>query len=140
MVGELFDGLGAFKTMLDLAKGLKDLNDATARSAVAIELQEKILAAQGQQAVLIEKVGQLEKHVADLEAWDTDKHRYELKEFASGQFAYALKPEAAAGDPAHMLCANCYAHNEKSILQTETRFPGRHDVTFCPNCGNDMFS
>lgn len=140
MVGEVFAGLGAFKTMLDLAKGLKDLSDATARNAVAIELQEKILAAQAEQAALVEHVSGLEKQVADLEAWDADKQRYKLEEIASGQFAYALKPEAAAGEPAHMLCANCYNHDQKSILQTEIRSPGRHEVTFCQNCGNDLFS
>ncbi len=46
MVSEIFAGLGAFKTMFDIAKGLKDINDAAARNAAVVELQEKILAAQ----------------------------------------------------------------------------------------------
>src|SRR5215831_2322334 len=58
MVGELIAGLGAFKTMFDIAKGLKDINDAATRNAAVIELQEKILIAQAQQAALVEHVGE----------------------------------------------------------------------------------
>ena len=140
MAGELLAGLGAFKAMFDLAKGLKDVSDATARNAIAIELQEKILTAQAEQSALIERVGELETQVAEFEAWDADKQRYELKEIASGQFAYALKPEAAAGEPPHMLCANCYNQNHKAILQMETRNPGRHQVHFCQSCSGEIFS
>ena len=140
MVSELVTGLGLFKTLLNMAKGLKDMNDASVRNAAVIELQEKILAAREQQSALAERVGDLEKEVARFEAWDADKERYELKEIASGQFAYALKEEASDSEPAHMLCANCYGQNQKSILQIEVRDPGRHKVTFCQRCGWDLFS
>ncbi len=140
MASEILAGLGAFKAMFDLAKGLKDVSDAATRNTVAIELQEKILAAQAEQSALIERVGELETQVAGYEAWDADKERYELNEFKPGQFAYPLKADVAGGEPAHMLCANCYNKIQKSILQTETRFPGRHEVTFCQNCGNELFS
>ena len=46
MVGEVFAGLSALKTAFDIAKGLKDIDDATRRNAAVIELQEKILLAQ----------------------------------------------------------------------------------------------
>jgi hypothetical protein len=118
MVAEFAAGLSAFKTMLDLAKGLRDISDAAARNVAVIELQEKILIAQQTQSALVERVSSLEEQLAELEAWEADKQRYELKEIASGQFAYVLKPETAAGEPAHILCANCYGHNQKSILQT----------------------
>ena len=140
MAVELIAGLGLFKSMFDAAKGLKDINDAAIRNAAVIELQEKILAAREQQSALAERVGDLEAQVAEFEAWDAEKQRYELKEFKSGQFAYPLKAEVAGGEPAHMLCANCYSKNQKSILQTEVRDPGRHEVTFCQNCGNELFS
>ena len=45
MVGEVFAGIGALKTAFDIAKGLKDIDDATRRNAAVIELQEKILTA-----------------------------------------------------------------------------------------------
>ncbi len=140
MAGELFAGLSAFKSMFDLAKGLKELDDSATRNAVAIELQEKILAAQAQQSTLIERVSELEAQVAAFEKWETEKQRYELCAIADGQYAYALKEEASASEPPHLLCANCYADNRKSILQTETRDPGRHKVLFCQHCDSEMFS
>lgn len=140
MVGEILAGLGAFKTMVDLAKRIKDVNDASTRNAIAIELQEKILSAQAEQTALIQEMATLKKHVADLEAWDADKQRYELKEIATGQFSFVLKPETNSGEPSHMLCANCYNQNQKSILQKELRSPGAHEVLFCQNCGSEMFS
>jgi len=42
MVGEVFAGLGAIKTAFDIAKGLKDIDDAARRNAAVIELQQKI--------------------------------------------------------------------------------------------------
>ena len=46
MVAEVMTGLGAFKAALDVAKGLKDISDATVRNSAVIELQELILSAQ----------------------------------------------------------------------------------------------
>src|SRR6185503_3530269 len=73
MVGEAIAGLGAVKTAFDLARGLKDISDATIRNGAIIELQEKILTAQQAQATLIERIDQLEKEVAGFEAWDAQK-------------------------------------------------------------------
>src|SRR5262249_3392802 len=56
MVGEVFAGLGAIKTAFDIAKGLKDIDDAARRNAAVIELQEKILAAQQEQMALVERI------------------------------------------------------------------------------------
>jgi len=50
VVGEVFAGLGALKTAFDIAKGLKDIDDAARRNAAVIELQEKILAAREAQS------------------------------------------------------------------------------------------
>jgi len=98
MVAEIYGGISAFKAMFDLAKGLKDINDATLRNSAIIELQEKILAAQASQATLIEHVNNLEKETAQLE---TEKQRYELQEIGLGSRAYGRKrnharPRAAA--------------------------------------------
>ena len=57
MVGEAIAGLSAIKTAFDIARGLKDINDATIRNSAIIELQEKILAAQQAQSTLIETIG-----------------------------------------------------------------------------------
>lgn len=41
MIGETLGGLSIFKTMFDLAKSIKDSNDATVRKGATIELQEQ---------------------------------------------------------------------------------------------------
>ena len=61
MVAEVFTGLSAIKTAFDLARGLKDIDDAARRNAAVIELQEKILAARETQSTLLERVSELEK-------------------------------------------------------------------------------
>lgn len=134
MVGEVFAGLSAFKTMFDLAKRLKDIGDSTTRNAVAIELQEKILTAQTQQAVLIERVGELEARVAEFETWDSDKQRYQLTEYGHGAFAYALKEDMNNGEPPHRICAGCYQKRQISILQPTAELQNRIRVYVCNSC------
>jgi hypothetical protein len=139
MVGEAIAGLGALKTAFDLAKGLKDIDDATRRNAAVIELQEKILGAQSAQAILIEKVGELEKEVAALKTWDADKQRYKLTELRPGVVCYTLKEGMENGEPGHRLCASCYHANHKSILTDETWAPGRAHVLICHDCGSYIY-
>jgi predicted SprT family Zn-dependent metalloprotease len=75
-----------------------------------------------------------------LEAWETEKERYELKGLGTGgPFAYALKEDAKGADPAHYICASCYQRGEKSILQQEFRVPGRDEVLVCHKCGSDLY-
>ena len=124
MVGEALAGLSALKTAFDMAKGLKDIDDAVRRNAAVIELQEKILSAQQAQAALVEQVGKLEKEVANLKAWDAvEREKYELKEVDPGALAYVLKPDANKAEPPHWLCATCYGDRKKSFLQYSGRVP-----------------
>jgi hypothetical protein len=137
MVAEVFAGLGALKTAFDIAKGLKDIDDATRRNAAVIELQEKILAAQQSQSSLIETARELEKEVVQLKAWEADKQRYELTALSTGIVAYALKPSMSNGEPAHYLCANCFASGKKSYLQQHIR--GQYYDKFkCQGCGDEL--
>jgi hypothetical protein len=69
MVAEVYASIGAFKAMFDMARGLKDINDAAIRNSAVIELQEKILSAQAEQSDLIERIHVLEKQVEDFERW-----------------------------------------------------------------------
>ena len=127
MVGEVFAGLGALKTAFDIAKGLKDIDDATRRNAAVIELQEKILAAREAQSALLERVSELEEEVASFEKWDAEKERYELKQLvpAAPTFAYTLKSDAKPSEAFHCICASCYQRQIKSILQfSRTLFAG----------------
>jgi hypothetical protein len=139
MAGEVFAGLSAFKSMYDAAKALKDMNDANIRNTAVIELQEKILSAQSEQAELIEIAGALKARVAELEAWNADKKRYKLTDLGRGKSAYTLKEGMENGEPPHHLCATCYNEGHKSIMQTEIRSPGRCQVLVCHQCGSDLY-
>src|SRR6267142_3086027 len=103
MVGELFAGLGAIKTAFDIAKGLKDIDDAARRNAAVIELQEKILTAQQAQSTLIERVHELEREMARLKDWEADKKRYKLAEIAPGIVALTIKEDMRSGEPFHRI-------------------------------------
>jgi hypothetical protein len=142
MAGEIFAGLGALKTAFDIAKGLKDIDDATRRNAAVIELQEKILAAREAQSTLLDRVGELEEKVAGFETWDTEKQRYELRQLIRGgpTFAYALKPNAQPVETFHCICASCYQRRIKSILQfLRNVFPGSSEnVLACPVCKTEV--
>jgi hypothetical protein len=61
MISEAMMGASALKTAFDMAKGLKDISDATIRNAAVIELQEKILSAQEAQFARVKRVDELEK-------------------------------------------------------------------------------
>jgi len=137
MVGEVFAGLGALKTALDIAKGIKDIDDATRRNAAVIELQEKILAAREAQSALLERVDELKKEVASFEKWDREKQRYELKNVGWGAFAYMLKKEERGIRPPHWVCTNCFEHKHVVTLQLimETR---QGQEWTCPSCKNTI--
>jgi hypothetical protein len=140
VVAEIYAGLSAFKAMFDMAKGLKDINDAAIRNGAVIELQEQILSAQGQQSALIERIQALETEVASFERWDSEKERYELSQLGQhGIFAYSLKETERATEPAHWICPDCYQRRVKSILQQVSRVPGRADVRLCQTCGWEAY-
>jgi len=138
MVGEAFAGLSAFKAMFDIAKAMKDMDDAVKRNAAIAELGEQIITAQTRYTAAIEEVSDLKEKLGRLETWNAEKQRYELKTFGTG-FAYVLKPEAAGGEPPHQICANCYARGNKSFLakvpsNTARQALGKGTVYRCSEC------
>ena len=136
MVSELVTGIGLFKSMLDIAKGLKDINGAAIRNTAIIELQETIFTAREQHAALTERVSELKKEVTHLKAWDAEKEKYELIEVSTGAFTYMLKPDARGSEPPHWLCTTCYQDHKKSIIQGMGKKPGNRDekIYRCPSC------
>jgi hypothetical protein len=132
MVADVLAGLSGLKIALDIAKGLKDITDVTTRNRAIIELQEKILAAQSAQLTLVETISDLKKRVADLEAWETEKQRYDLTEISVGVFAYVIKPAMRGAEPIHCLCSTCYQDGRKSILQKVASTYS--DELMCPRC------
>ena len=143
MVGEVFAGLGAFKAMFDMAKALKDINDATIRNGAVIELQEQILGAQVAQAALLERVSYLEAEMGRLEAWNAEKQRYELKRLTSGALVYSLKADESNAEPPHDICAACYQRGKKFHLQKVPQTAASAHLMIppmsrCPECKSDI--
>jgi len=138
MVGEVFAGLGAIKTALDIVQGLKNVTDASARNRAVIELEEKLLAATKAQTALLDRISELEKEVVGFEKWDAEKDRYELKKFGHG-VARFLKPEAQGAEPSHPVCANCFEDRKIKFLQQVPTNAARQHLGMgpewrCPGC------
>lgn len=133
--------LSSLKAAKDIAEAMVTLRDAAAIQTKVIEFQSKILDAQSsafaaneERSSLIETVGTLKKQVADLEAWEAEKQRYNLAEVGFGVVAYAPKPEMQRAEPFHLLCAHCFERRKKSFLQATQRLEMRLRVHFCPEC------
>lgn len=134
MVSELISGLGLFKSMLETAKSLKDINDSNIRNAAVIDLQEKILSAQAEQASIMGRVHELEQELKQLKNWDKEKRRYQLHPVVPGCLAYVLKKSKAKNEPEHAICPNCYESGKKSILQDNHSLTIANHGLVCPSC------
>jgi hypothetical protein len=139
VLAETIAGLGAFKTMFDTAKALKDMNDANIRNAAVSDLWEQIFTAQTRYAASIEQIRELEEKLATFENWETEKQRYELAEPIPGVRVYRIKESMRGDELPHEICATCYAHKHISILQRQTWSPGRCHVLICNDCGSVVY-
>jgi hypothetical protein len=74
--------------------------------------------------------------VAELETWNAEKQRYELKDVGWGSLAYALKEDARGTEQVHQICAACYQHDKKSILQP--RIKDLEKLLFWPECKTEI--
>jgi hypothetical protein len=138
-------GIKALKTAFDIAKEAKDLTDTTAMRSKIIDMQSLIMEAQASaidaredHAAQVEKIRGLEAQVANFEAWDDEKARYEMNTPWTGATVYALKKSESRGEPPHWLCANCYQNRKKSILSVMGFAPGPPYGEYfwlCPSCG-----
>jgi hypothetical protein len=131
--------VSSLKTAGDIAKALVGLHDAQTIQSKVIELngiilsaQQSALAAQSDQFTLLERVRELEKEVARLEAWNAEKDRYELKDVGLGSLAYVVKEAMRGAEPPHQICAACFQHGKKSILQPRTISMER--LLICSEC------
>ena len=132
--------LASFQTAKNIAQAMIGLRDAAAFQSKMIEFQSAILDAQNaafaandERATLVQRIGKLEKEIADFKAWEAEAKRYQLTEVATRVFAYALKPEAQGAEPPHWICPGCYQKHQKSILQgfESGAFGWSHA---CPSC------
>ena len=132
MVGEAIAGLSAVKTAFDMAKALQNIHDTVARPGGYRTSKRNPLRTSCASGAAFQRVSDLEKEVARFEEWAAEKKRYQLTDYGGATFAYALKPDAANGEPPHRLCAPCYQKGHKSILQFSNRGAGQ-DYYECPS-------
>lgn len=121
--GQIAGAVSSLKVAGDIAKGLMSLHTMAEVQSKAIELNEKIIAAQHQiyeanaaQTTLIERVRELEGQIAAMKNWDAEKQRYKLATPYSGVTVYALQKSMSDGEPPHYVCANCFQNRKRAIL------------------------
>ena len=128
MYAEIVSAVQSAKALGELVKAANSLSNYTefvsAVSEVSAKLMEATavaLASQEKQSALANRITELENQLREIENWQSEAERYALHPLAPGLFAYAVKPEHERGEPPHMLCANCMAQRQKSILQRSNR-------------------
>jgi hypothetical protein len=129
-----------FKRAIDLIKAINDLDKSVNINAVKAELQQIILDAQSAQFVLVDRVRELEKEIADAETWEAKAQKYELATISPGIFAFALKDNTGSCEPFHYVCQKCYHHKKAIILQKIVRgaIAGNTDVYVCHECDSEL--
>jgi hypothetical protein len=137
---------GFLKTAGEMTKAMIGVRDGAMLQSKVIELNGIILSAQSSalssnqdQFALLNRVRDLEKEIADLEAWETEKQRYELKNIGQGCIAYAPKAGMQPPELEHYLCANCFTQSKKRFLQIEHRSVGRVQAYVCNDCGAELY-
>lgn len=129
------------KTAGELVQGLIETRDTIKFGEMIAKLHAQIVAAyqgalvaQTREAACVEEIIRLKRRVAELEVWEADKQRYELAQLPPGVFVYALRREAALGEPMHHICQTCYQRGKKSILHADEPGNGIHHLS-CYECG-----
>lgn len=107
-----------------IAKKLVGVRDFNLLGEAVLKLQGEImsaqaaaLTAQSDQFTLLQQIRELERRVADFEAWETEKKRYELVELFGRSLAYVVKESMRGAEPLHYLCPTCYQKRQKSLMQ-----------------------
>ncbi len=153
MLGEIIAAANSLKAAGQIAIGLIDLKSEAEVHAKAIELNQKILAAQSElfaaqatQTALVDRVRDLEGQIASMKNWDAQKQRYKLAAPSPGCMVYALQKSMSGGETPHYLCAACFQKDQPSILQGKEGRPLKpgmgmvHASYCCPVCGSEAFT
>lgn len=137
MIEYLPQAIVSLNAASSIAKSMLELRDFSQINSKVIELQgeiisaqDKVLSSQKEQNLLLEKIQELETECTHLKDWNVEKGLYELKEVASGVFAYIEKNYKGPLQSANKLCVNCFDQRTKSILQHESLA----NLLMCPRC------
>jgi hypothetical protein len=116
-MGSIAAAASSLKVAGDIAAGLINLKTTAEVQTKAIELNQKIIAAQhdifaanAAQSALVQRVGVLERQIAEMKAWDEQRKCYRLIHPWEGRPAlvYALRASCRADEAAHWICTKCY--------------------------------
>lgn len=133
IAGEIAVGLANSRTMAEVQAKAVELNQKL------IAVQHDVFAAQAAQSALIQRVADLEKELACVKAWETQKQRYQLQSPWSGALVYAVKASMKGAEPPHWICTKCYEDGRKSILNPRQNASGWY-VFVCPVCQSQIQS
>ena len=144
MTAEIIAFITAVNHTANIAKAVIGTRDAAKIALLQLEfstalldLQEKQLAVTQAQEALLDEIKSLKQQLAAYEQWKEESQRYQLHELKPGILVYVLKPEHAAAEPKHWLCAGCYNNGKKSILQ---KTYSATEMLACPNSGQHMIT
>jgi len=120
-IAEITAALSATGSALKLLKGINDTAKKVEINQVVlgvqgelIELNSKILAIQSEYEQLANIKAQVEAELRKEKERNEDRSQYKLVGMRGGKFAYHFEGD---GGPDHYLCAVCFDHEKKSILQ-----------------------
>lgn len=106
--------------MLDLKTATDVQGKVIELQSVILNAQSSALAAQSEQFISLQRISELEKRIAQIEAWDAETGRYQLRDYGRGRFAYELKVDSANGEPTHRLCAACFRWGKNPSFSSST--------------------
>ena len=139
MYAEISAAIASAKTALTIAKSAHDLSNYNELVSAISEVNTKLMNAtvialdsQEKQSALSNRIAELENQLREIKNWESKIERYELHEFATGMFAYALKQDSDSREPHHYLCAKCVNERKPTILQPNGRF------LYCPVCDKSI--
>jgi hypothetical protein len=140
-VTTLFGTLKSIKEAADSLISLRDehliMGKVAEINSKLIDAQQGIFAVNAERSELVQTVGELEKEIADLKAWNVEKERYQLIALVSNVMAYRLRSTESGTEPTHLLCANCFTDGKKSFLNQNVRGTSI-DIFKCNRCGNEL--
>ncbi|KQX98729.1 hypothetical protein ASE23_24105 [Rhizobium sp. Root73] len=144
-INVITDAVSTLKTASDLASSAKDVEDFSALKKKLTEMSNLILAAhsavvstQAQLMGMMQENFELQSKLSRVEQWEDTAARYLLKDFGGGTYAYELKTELVDSEPHHLVCANCFQTQRKSVLQFSHNTPTQQRLFRCRACSEDF--
>jgi hypothetical protein len=141
MYAEIIAAIHSARTLGDLLKSARSLCNYNDLVAAVSEVNSNLmdatavaLASQEKQSQLASRISDLEKKLEEVEDWKRRFSRYQLHEFPTGTFAYALKAGMEDKGPFYFVCANCINSGKISILQPSEQ----RNYLICHPCNNSI--